>query len=56
MPEGFEANPANDRSAWLFGAMWKPIPEVAVKADYQVHSNAADLGVNQLNVNLSYLF
>jgi hypothetical protein len=56
VPAGFEANPAVDRTAWLFGAMWKPIPHVALKADYQIHSNAADTGVSQFNVNLSYMF
>lgn len=56
VPSGFSANPANDRSGWLLGAMWKPIPEVALKADYQILGNEADTGVNQFNVNLSYLF
>lgn len=56
VPAGFAASPASDRSAWLVGAMWKPIPQVALKADYQLHSNGADTGVNQFNVNLSYLF
>ena len=56
VPTGFSASPANDRSAWLLGAMWKPIPEVALKADYQILGNEADTGVNQFNVNLSYLF
>lgn len=56
VPTGFTANPENDRTIWLLGAMWKPIPEVALKADYQIHGNGRDTGVNQLNVNLSYLF
>jgi hypothetical protein len=38
------------------GAMWKPVPNVSLKADYQIVSNDADTGVNQLNVNLGYLF
>ena len=56
VPAGFAANPVNDRTAWLIGAMWKPVPEVALKADYQLQRNEANSGVNQLNVNLSYLF
>ena len=56
VPAGFAANPATDRTAWLIGAMWKPIPEVALKADYQLHRNQAETGVSQFNVNLSYLF
>ncbi|HJS46440.1 MAG TPA: hypothetical protein VJ773_00500, partial [Gemmatimonadales bacterium] len=56
VPAGFARNPANDRSIVSLGAMWKPIPQVALKADYQWHSNEAETGVNQLNVNLGYLF
>lgn len=56
VPAGFATNPATDRTAWLIGAMWKPIPEVALKADYQIHRNEAQTGVSQFNVNLSYLF
>lgn len=56
VPTGFTANPSTDRTAWLIGAMWKPIRDVALKGDYQIHGNRADTGVNQFNVNLSYLF
>lgn len=56
VPAGFEANPANDRRLVTLGGMWKPIPNVSVKADYQITTNEADTGVNQLNVNLGYLF
>ena len=56
VPAGFSANPANDRRLVTFGTMWKPLPNVSVKADYQVTSNQAETGVNQLNVNLGYLF
>jgi hypothetical protein len=56
VPAGFARNPANDRSIVSLGAMWKPIPQVALKADYQWHANEADTGVNQLSVNLGYLF
>ena len=56
VPAGFAVNPATDRTVWLIGAMWKPIREVALKADYQIHRNDAETGVSQFNVNLSYLF
>jgi hypothetical protein len=56
VPDGFSANPENDRRFLTFGAMWKPLTNVSLKADYQVISNEADTGVNQLNVNLGYLF
>ncbi len=56
VPEGFAANPATDRSILSLGAAWKPIVQIVVKADYQLHSNDADTGVDQLNVALGYLF
>lgn len=56
VPDGFTRNPATDRSILTLGAMWKPIPQVALKADYQWQANEAETGVNQLSVNLGYLF
>ncbi len=56
VPGGFSADPANDRRIVSLGTAWKPIPNVAVKADYQIQENEADTGVNQLNAVVSYLF
>lgn len=56
VPEGFAADPANDRSILSLGAAWKPIPNVIVKADYQIHDNEADTGVDQLNAVVGFLF
>ena len=56
VPDGFAADPANDRRILTLGGMWKPLPNVSLKADYQIVGNQADTGVNQLNVNLGYLF
>lgn len=56
VPTGFSADPETDRTAWLIGAQWQPIPQVALKGDYQIHSNEASTGISQFNVNLSYLF
>jgi hypothetical protein len=56
VPSGFSADPANDQRLATFGGMWKPLPNVSLKADYQVVTNDAETGVNQFNVNLGYLF
>ena len=56
VPDGFTADPANDRRIVTAGAAWRPMPNISLKADYQIVSNEAETGVNQLNVNLGYLF
>lgn len=56
VPEGFSRSGATDRQILTFGASWLPIPNLVVKADYQVRKNAADTGVNQFNLNLGYMF
>ncbi|MDX1673549.1 MAG: FAD:protein FMN transferase [Longimicrobiales bacterium] len=56
VPEGFTVNPARERTAILLGASWKPVPQVAVKADYQIHSNQAETGRSKFAMVLSYLF
>ena len=56
VPTGYTVNASSDRTALLLGAAWKPITQVVVKADYQIHSNAAETGNNQFNVALGYLF
>ena len=56
VPEGFAADPATDQRLVTVGAMWKPVPNVSLKADYLISSNEAETGVNSLNVNLGYLF
>jgi hypothetical protein len=56
VPDGFAADPASDRTIVSLGVAWKPLLNVALKTDYQIHRNDADTGVNQFNVNLGYLF
>ncbi len=56
VPDGFTADPANERSIVSIGAAWKPVPGAILKADYQVHANEADTGVDQFNVALGWLF
>jgi hypothetical protein len=52
----YAANPANDRQIVTFGAGWKPLPNVVLKGEYQLQRNEADTGVDQVNVQLGYLF
>jgi hypothetical protein len=47
---------ANNRTALSYGAMYRPIPQVAIKAEYQDLRNAAGTGVDQFNASLSYMF
>jgi hypothetical protein len=56
VPDGFTANPANDLTILSIGAAWKPIGQVVLKGDYQIRSNAAETGVNQVSVQLGYIF
>lgn len=56
VPEGFAASPATERSILSVGAQWKPITNVVLKGDYQIHANEASTGVNQFNIALGYLF
>ena len=46
----------NDRTATSYGVMYRPIPQIAVKAEYQDLKNAAGTGVDQFNASLGYLF
>ena len=56
VPTGFTSAPANDRTVTVVGAAFKPIPNIVLKADYQIHRNEAKTGLNQFNVALGYLF
>jgi hypothetical protein len=56
VPEGFTANPANERQVTVLGLEYKPITSVVLKADYQLHKNEANTGANQFNIALGYLF
>lgn len=55
-PGSFSKNPANSRVEYVLGLTYKPIPQVAVKADYQWNRNQARAGVNQFNLGLAYIF
>ena len=56
VPTGFMSDPATDRRVTTLGGVWKPVPNVALKADYQIMKDEANSGVSQLNVALGYLF
>jgi hypothetical protein len=56
VPEGFAADPANDRTLTTVGLSWKVIPNVVVKADWNQSENEARTGVDQFNVGLGFLF
>lgn len=55
-PELWAKNPANSRVEYTAGLTYKPIPQVAVKADHQWMRNQARTGVNQWNLGLAYIF
>jgi hypothetical protein len=56
VPAGFAVNPANDNTLTTVGVSWKPIPNIAVKADWNKAENEARTGVDQINVALGFLF
>ncbi|NNF14873.1 MAG: hypothetical protein HKN72_16720 [Gemmatimonadetes bacterium] len=53
---GFAVDPATDVTITSVGAAWKPAPQVVLKADYQLWSNAAETATDQWNVSLGWLF
>ncbi len=56
IPEGFIKDPARDRSYHTAGIEFRPIPNIAIKGDYQWFRNEALTGFNQFNVNMGYSF
>ena len=56
VPAGFTADPARDQTFVTLGASWKPLPRIAVKADWAIQRNEADTGVDQFSLALGYLF
>jgi len=56
VPVGYLRDPANDVHGWTFGAVYQPIPQLVLKADWQQRHNEAQTGVNLWNVSLGYVF
>jgi hypothetical protein len=53
---GVEAESANDVTVKTIGVSYKPIPNVAVKADWNQIENRAKTGRNQFNLGLGFYF
>jgi len=53
---GVTADKANDQSVRTVGLVYKPIPQIALKADVQTLENRARKGRNQVNIGLGYYF
>ena len=56
VPAGFARDLRRDGIFKTLGIELKPIPNVAIKTDYQWITNEAGTGRNQFNVNLGYAF
>ena len=56
VPSGFTRDLSRDGTLRTLGLEFKPIPNVALKTDYQWIENEAGTGRNQFNVNLGYAF
>lgn len=53
---GVTANRANDQTLVTAGLVYKPIPQVAVKADFTQGRNGARTGRDQVSLGLGYYF
>jgi uncharacterized small protein (DUF1192 family) len=53
---GTTADPANDRRDLTVGLHYRPIPNIAIKFDWQDQGNSAGTGVDQYSVGLGWLF
>jgi hypothetical protein len=56
VPTGFSADPASDRRVLTAGAAFYPHEQVVIKTDFQRMTNAAETGVDQLNVAMGFLY
>ena len=56
MPDGFSADPENDRNTVTFGLSYKPIPQIAFKADYMANWNQANAGIDQFNLGIGFYY
>lgn len=56
VPSGYAADPANDRTEFIYGLTFRPISTIAVKGEYQNNRNRADSAVDQWNVGVGYMF
>ena len=56
LPSTWVADKAQDGTFHTIGVELKPVPNVILKADYEVIRNAKQSGRNQFNLNLGYAF
>jgi hypothetical protein len=56
VPAGFAADPANDLDLLTVGALWKPIPNIAVKLDWSQLHDQARTGYDEVNASLGFMF
>lgn len=56
VPQGYEASAGNERTGLTVGLSYQPHAQIALKADYQIFSNGAETGVNQLNAGIGFIF
>lgn len=57
MPDGIGANPDFRRNEWTFAATFLPIPQVALKADYQVRQSRGKTDPENLfNLGVGWVF
>ncbi|NLF30500.1 MAG: hypothetical protein GX591_06395 [Planctomycetes bacterium] len=57
MPSGIAADETLDRSEWTFGVNFYPVPNLVVKADYQVRRDSAGSDLDQLiNLGIGWEF
>lgn len=56
VPSGYLANPANDMTTITYGITYKPIPNIALKVDFQEKDNEAGTANDQFNIAIAYNF
>lgn len=56
VPGGFMKNPVTDRKIWTFGAEFRPIYNLVIKADYEDFHNPVNSAIDQFNIALGYSF
>lgn len=56
VPSGYSADPANDVDRLTVGAMWKPIPNVSVKLDWNQNKTKANTGFDEVVASLGFMF
>ena len=56
VPATFTANPALRRYSAVLGLVWRPIPQIAIKADYRRREFGAGAGANEAASAITWMF